>query len=140
MSDKTGKVSGKTVEKNCGEKQKTREKIGLKVIEKVAENGTVNEKSAQRGAQKQKKCPITTQKTGKTTQKTTQKTEKTTQKVLDAIRTNPCITRDELANLTGISADGIKWHLKQLKDKNIIRRIGGKKGGHWEIVQGAENE
>ena len=71
---------------------------------------------------------------GKTTQKTTRKT---TQKILDIIKTNPYITRTELADFTGISPDGIKWQLKQLKDKKVITRVGADKGGYWKISSGA---
>ena len=72
-----------------------------------------------------------------TTQKTTQKTA---QKIMSIIANYPEITRHELAEQCGISEDGIKWQLKQLKDKGIIRRIGADKGGHWEIVSKSVNE
>lgn len=29
--------------------------------------------------------------------------------------------------------DGIKYHLTNLKKQRVLRRVGGKKGGHWEI-------
>lgn len=71
----------------------------------------------------------------KTTQKTTQKTEKTTQKILDIIKNNPQVTRKELAELVGITADGIKWNLEKLKKTGKIRRIGPDKGGKWDIIE-----
>ena len=67
-----------------------------------------------------------------TTQKTTQKT---TQIILTAIHANASITRKELADLCGISSDGIKWQLKHMQEKGLIRRIGPDKGGHWEVVE-----
>ncbi|OWV25366.1 hypothetical protein B7988_10960 [Fibrobacter sp. UWB1] len=45
------------------------------------------------------------------TQKTTQKT---TQKILDAISNNPNVTRLELSEICGITADGVKWQLRNL--------------------------
>ena len=66
------------------------------------------------------------------TQKTTQKT---TQKILEIIKGEPQITRRELAKLIGISEDGIKYHLNNLKQKSILKRIGPDKGGYWEIVE-----
>ena len=66
------------------------------------------------------------------TQKTTQKT---TQKILELIQVNPEISQSELAEKCGISMDGIKWQIKQLKEKGIIHRIGADKGGHWEIIK-----
>jgi ATP-dependent DNA helicase RecG len=72
---------------------------------------------------------------GEDTQKTTQDaTQKTTQKIVALISQNPQITRQRLARETGISADGIKYHLKRLRQKGVIRRIGPDKGGHWEVV------
>ena len=72
--------------------------------------------------------------TPKTTQKTTLKTtQKTTQKILDAIMNNPNVTRLELSEICGISPDGIKWQLKSLTRSGRISRIGGDRGGHWEV-------
>ena len=71
----------------------------------------------------------------KTTQKTPRPPRKTTQKIISAIEKNPSITRERLSEICGISSDGIKWQLKQLQAKNIIRRVGADKGGHWEIIK-----
>lgn len=76
---------------------------------------------------------------GETTQKTTQKSKlKTTQKkvemIIEAIRSNPKSTIAELALLTGLSVDGVKWNLRKLKDEQRLRRIGPDKGGHWEVA------
>ena len=69
----------------------------------------------------------------KITQKTTQKT---TQKILELIRENPYITRKELAKkIDNITEDGIKYYLKRLKEKGILKRIGPDKGGYWEIIE-----
>ena len=69
-------------------------------------------------------------------EKTTQKTEKTTQKILEIIKDNPQVTRKELAELIGITADGIKWNLEKLKKAEKIRHIGSDKGGKWDIIEG----
>ena len=66
-----------------------------------------------------------------TTQKSTQKT---TQKIISAIVNNPSVTRQELAEMIGITADGAKKALEGLKRKGLIRRIGPDKGGCWEVV------
>jgi ATP-dependent DNA helicase RecG len=71
-----------------------------------------------------------------TTQKTTQDaTQKTTQKILDLIARNPEITRQNLAEETGISDNGVKYHLRKMQGKGLIRRVGPDKGGHWEVVK-----
>ena len=75
----------------------------------------------------------TTQKTEvKTNQKTTRKTA---QKILELIQQDNKITKVRLAELCGISYDGIKWQIDNMQTKGIIRRVGGDNGGHWEIME-----
>jgi len=38
-------------------------------------------------------------------------------------------------HIIGISAKGIEYQLQHLKNKNLIRRVGPDKGGHWELIQ-----
>ena len=72
----------------------------------------------------------------KTTQKTTRKTtQKTTQKILELIKQDNTITKVRLAELCGISYDGIKWQINNMQTKGLLRRIGPDKGGHWEIIE-----
>lgn len=59
--------------------------------------------------------------------------QKTTQKILVMVKENPAITRRELAEKIGLTADGIKFSLTKLKKKGIIKRVGPDKGGHWEV-------
>ena len=35
---------------------------------------------------------------------------------------------------TCLSEQGIKYNLKKLKDKNIIRRVGSNKNGYWDVI------
>jgi response regulator of citrate/malate metabolism len=73
----------------------------------------------------------------KTTQKTTQETtQKTADKILEIIKINPNYSRTQIAESIGnITADGVKYQLEQLKSKGRIKRIGGDKGGYWEILK-----
>ena len=90
----------------------------------------------------EKDTPVTTEKTteksGITTEKTTEKsgitTEKTTEKIVRLMKENPQITNKELADACGITEDGVYWNTKKLRKNNIIRRVGGDKGGHWEVL------
>ena len=63
----------------------------------------------------------------------------TARKIISLIKNTPGITRTELTEQCGISEDGIKWQLGQLKKKNIICRIGADKGGYWQIIAESEN-
>lgn len=70
-----------------------------------------------------------------TTKKTTKKTtEKTTEKILAALKSNPHLSNKELAELCGITEDGIYYNMRKLKESGQIRRVGPDKGGHWEII------
>lgn len=66
-------------------------------------------------------------------------TQKTTQKILAILQENPKLTRQELAQMIGITQDGVKWNLDKLKKENKIKRIGPDKGGHWEIITKEDN-
>ncbi len=73
--------------------------------------------------------------TENTTEKTREKTtQKTTQKIIDLVKINPEISTDEIAEACGITRDGVNYQIRQMKKKNLIRRIGPDKGGHWEIL------
>ena len=68
----------------------------------------------------------------KTRKKTT---EKTTEKILKSIQNNPYITHRDLADLLGLSEDGVFYNIKKLKQQGLLRRVGPDKGGYWEIVK-----
>jgi len=59
--------------------------------------------------------------------------EKSSEKILALIRENKLISAREMAEIIGISQRAVEKQLAILKDKKIIKRLGGAKGGHWEI-------
>lgn len=58
--------------------------------------------------------------------------EKSSEKIIDLIRKNKSISAREIAEFIGISQRAVEKQLAILKKKNIIKRVGGAKGGHWE--------
>ncbi|MDA3799782.1 MAG: winged helix-turn-helix domain-containing protein [Kiritimatiellae bacterium] len=56
------------------------------------------------------------------------------EKIFDLLDANPEISQRELAKLTGLSQRGVEWNIKKLKDEGSLRRVGGRKAGHWEVV------
>jgi ATP-dependent DNA helicase RecG len=40
-----------------------------------------------------------------------------------------------LATLLKLSEDDVKYQIKKLKDKGIIKRVGPDKGGYWEVIE-----
>ena len=55
-------------------------------------------------------------------------------KILDLLKQYPDITRERLAREVGLSVRGVEKNLAQLKSAGRIMRVGGRKGGHWEVV------
>ena len=55
------------------------------------------------------------------------------QKILENIRNKPNITQIELSNNLGISARAVRKNMKNLKDKEIIERVGSDRKGYWKI-------
>lgn len=75
-----------------------------------------------------------------TTQETTKEKENIVDKILGLMLENPKITAEQIANnLENISAEGIRYHIRNLKKSGKIRREGSTKSGKW-IVKGRENE
>ena len=63
----------------------------------------------------------------RTTQETTQ------EKILNLIRDNTSITQKEMANILGMTRDGISYNIRILREKGILERIGSTKNGEWKI-------
>ncbi len=59
--------------------------------------------------------------------------QRTEEVFLNALRNNPYISRKELSKLLMISEDGVKYHLKKLKNKGLIEHVGASRGGYWEV-------
>ena len=66
-----------------------------------------------------------------TTQEATQET--TQEKIINLIKKNPSITQVEMANVLGLTRDGISYNIRILKEKGLIERIGSTKNGTWKI-------
>ena len=60
--------------------------------------------------------------------------DKTCDQVLSILKTNPRATLDQVANVVGLSVRGIEQAIKRLKKAKRIRKVGGKRFGHWEVT------
>jgi ATP-dependent DNA helicase RecG len=61
---------------------------------------------------------------------------KMSEKILDLIMYNSKITTNELAENLGVSTKTIERAVKLLKVENQIKRIGGRKEGYWQVIEG----
>ncbi len=61
--------------------------------------------------------------------------QKSNRKILAAMHRDPSVTIKGLQDITGLSESGVKKVIRQLRSDGLVRRVGGAKGGHWEIIQ-----
>ena len=92
--------------------------------------------SAARGNELRDTTQKTAQERRETTQKTPQATEKSArQRILDCLIAEPNLTRRALADRVGLTPDGVKYHLENLKAAGILRRCGSDRAGRWEVLR-----
>ena len=73
-----------------------------------------------------------TQKASDSTQKASDSTQK---RILEIIEETPHASRKDIAERIGISEDGVKKQLANLKRMGLIERVGAARGGYWKIIQ-----
>lgn len=79
--------------------------------------------------------PETTPETVSTTPETTAWLQKNNQeRLVQLLREQPQLSAPAIAAALGIGKDGVKYHLKQLKQTGKLRRVGPNKGGRWEVL------
>ena len=54
--------------------------------------------------------------------------------IIDRMKTMPFVTIFELMGELGISHTAVKNNIAWLKEHGYIRRVGGDKGGYWEVL------
>ena len=75
----------------------------------------------------------------KVTVKVTQKVTVNQKKIIEAIKENPNITQEKLAEIVGISRKSIIANMKHLQENGFIKRIGADKNGYWQVVSNIFN-
>jgi ATP-dependent DNA helicase RecG len=59
--------------------------------------------------------------------------------VFSIVSKNPNLTLDEVAQRISKSPKTAQRYLDALRKKNVLRRVGSRKGGHWEVISVSEN-
>ena len=59
----------------------------------------------------------------------------TREKIINLMKERPTISTKEIASKLTITQKGVEWQLKKLRDDKIIKHIGSKKSGYWEIIK-----
>ena len=73
--------------------------------------------------------------TKKTTKETTKELSDRESLIISLITSNEQVSSSELARSTALSADGVRYYLKKLKNKGILQRKGSTKGGEWIVLK-----
>lgn len=60
-------------------------------------------------------------------------------RIIGALRAKPSATMDNLSNTLGIARRTLVRYMNKLQEDNKIKRVGGRRYGHWEIIEG-DNE
>ncbi len=60
---------------------------------------------------------------------------KTSEKILTLIKENQQITIAELAEKIDVTDRTIERNIQTLKEKQLLRREGGAKGGYWQVIE-----
>ena len=70
-----------------------------------------------------------------TVESTLKSTLKGTKKnIVEIMGNDPTVTIPQIAEQLKLHPRGIAKHVKSLQDQKIIIRVGGDKGGHWEVI------
>nr|WP_305182927.1 winged helix-turn-helix transcriptional regulator [uncultured Schaedlerella sp.] len=127
------KTDGKTTDK-ADIKDETTDKIAVKTTYKVDVKGETTDKIDLKTTGKTGVITETTYKTDlKTTVKPPKKLTQTEEKIIFAVQDNPNITQLELAKHIGLSVDGVRYAVKNLKAKGVLSRKGSRRRGSWLI-------
>ncbi|MDL2330279.1 winged helix-turn-helix transcriptional regulator, partial [Desulfosarcina sp. OttesenSCG-928-A07] len=53
---------------------------------------------------------------------------------LQIITETPDISQREIAAKMDLTEDGVRYHIRKLKEKGVLHRVGSTKSGVWEIA------
>jgi len=60
---------------------------------------------------------------------------KSSKKILETCREKSSVTVPELASLLGITDRAVRGNIRNLRQRGLLRRVGGKMEGRWEVVE-----
>ena len=107
-------------------------------VEEVADrvNSTLK-KYPVSGEGSEKKFPVNTESTLKkypVKNELNRPVGRTAQRIIDMVISNPMITREKMADELGISLDGVKKQIKNLRERGFLVHEGSDKAGYWRII------
>ena len=74
--------------------------------------------------------------TEETTKETTKEKKGIQESILYLMKNDPSITAEQIANeIKEITADGVRYHIRNLKAHSVIKREGSTKSGRWIVMK-----
>ena len=61
-------------------------------------------------------------------------------RIVSVLKNEPSITIDKLSERLNVARRSLVRYMNILQESNRIKRIGGKRFGHWEVIQGQERK
>ena len=60
--------------------------------------------------------------------------ENNSDRIIELIKEDPYITAKQIQAKIDLSRRGVEYQINNLKERNVIKRIGPNKGGYWKIL------
>lgn len=108
-----------------------RANTGRETIEKIK----TSEEMCKESSEEIKTGGETSKENGKTDGETKIRKKTTAERVVEEIKNDPSITQKQLADRLGLSYAGIRYVMKKLQERGLLKRIGSTKKGQWIIKQ-----
>ncbi len=86
---------------------------------------------------------VATKGNNRTTSKTTSRvpdTGSTRERIVTLLSEEPNLSAASLAELIGITENGVRYQIKALRKEGRIRHEGSRKDGHWVIIDGEDTD
>ena len=108
-----------------------RANTGRETIEKIK----TSEEMCKESSEEIKTGGETSKENGKTDGETKIRKKTTAERIVEEIKNDPSITQKQLADRLGLSYAGIRYVMKKLQERGLLKRIGSTKKGQWIIKQ-----
>jgi predicted HTH transcriptional regulator len=152
INNETGKQFTAVINKNISTEKREDILNGDTTQKTIQNGGKTTQNTILNGEKTTQNDRMTTQNTTQNEEKTTQNNRMTTQnddwlnnltvlqrQILEYITEKPLASRFEMADkIEGATVDGVKYSLARLQDLNLIKRVGSKRNGHWEVIGNIE--
>lgn len=131
-----GKEFKVTIPRTIQKSDSTTQKEALKDSDTIQKSDSTIQKEVLKDSNTILKTDVTTQKDSLKNSNTILKALEPIQaEVLKYLMAHPQATREEIADsIDGISFGGVKFIIAKLQKKGLLKRVGGRKYGEWQVL------